>query len=192
MCLPSKTRMSLETHIARSDDRLIDGLHFAGRNTASYCSSRQSVSFAPQTASNFAPCGSRLMRFSLADQQGWLDGGTVRLIFKLTNLKPTGTLQPITDSPASMFRRMRVIADGSAVLEDVEEFGRCYQLFSNLLPAHRRYNNTAESWGGAFLASGLDSPVQLDPIEADSERTVVVHLMSPFLAPGQHPPLIHI
>ena len=39
--------MSLETHIAGSEDRLIDGLHFAGRNTASYITSRQNVSFAP-------------------------------------------------------------------------------------------------------------------------------------------------
>ena len=111
--------MSLETHIAGRDDRLIDGLHFSGRNTASYITQRSSVSFAPQTASNFKPAGSRLMRFSLADQQGWLDGGTVRLIFKLTNLHVTGSLQAVTDSPASMFRRMRVIANGSAVIEEI-------------------------------------------------------------------------
>ena len=149
--------MSLETHIAGSDDRLIDGLHFAGRNTASYVVARNSVSFAPQTSADIAPRGSRLLRFSLADQQGWLDGGSVRLIFKLPNLKPTGTLQPITDSPAPMFRRMRVIANGSAVIEDIEEYGRVHQMFSELLPAQLRFNNTAETWGGAFLASGLDS-----------------------------------
>ena len=88
------------------------------------------------------------MRFSLADQQGWLDGGTVRLIFKLTNLSVTGSLQAVTDSPASMFRRMQVIANGSAVIEDIEEYGRVHQMFSELLPAQRRFNNTAESWGG--------------------------------------------
>ena len=108
---------------------------------------------------------------------------------KLTNMHVTGSRQPITDSPASLFRRMRVIANGSAVIEDVEEYGRVQQMFSGLLPAQRRYNNTAESWGGAFLASGLDSPVQLDPIEADSERTVVVHLMSSFLGQGKMTPL---
>ena len=66
------------------------------------------------------------MRFSLADQQGWLDGGTVRLIFKLTNLHVTGSLQPITDSPASIFRRTREIFNGSAVLDDCEEHGRVH------------------------------------------------------------------
>jgi hypothetical protein len=181
--------MSLETHIAGSDDRLIDGLHFAGRNTASYITQRSSVTFAPQTSANLRTSGSRLLRFSLADQQGWLDGGTVRLVFKLTNLHVSGSLQPITDSPASMFRRMRVIANGSAVIEDIEEYGRCHQMFSELLPAQRRFNNTAESWGGANLASGLDSPVHVDPIEADCERTVCVHLMSSFLGQGKMIPL---
>ena len=86
------------------------------------------------------------MRFSLADQQGWLDGGTVRLIFKLTNLHVTGSLQPIVDSPASMFRRMRLIANGSAVIEDIEEYGRVHQMFSELLPSQRRYNDVTEAW----------------------------------------------
>ena len=181
--------MSLETHIAGSDDKLIDGLHFAGRNTASYVTSRSSVSFAPQTASNFKTSGSHLMRFSLADQQVWLDGGTVRLVFKLTNLHVTSSLQPICDSPASMFRRVRVIANGSAVIEDIEDYGRVHQLFSELLPTQRRFNNTTETWGGANLAHGIDSPVLVDPIAADCERTVCVHLMSSFLGQGKMIPL---
>ncbi len=129
------------------------------------------------------------MRFSLADQQGWLDGGTVRLIFKLTNLNPSESLQPVVDSPASMFRRLRLIANGSSVIEDVEDYGRVHQLFSELLPSQRRYNNITEAWGGAFIASGLDSPVHPDPIETDGERTVCVHLMSSFLGQGKMIPL---
>ena len=112
--------MSRETHIAGSDDQLIAGLHFAGRNTASYIVSRQNVSFAAQTASNFRPAGSRLMRFSLADQQGWLDGGSVRLIFKLTNLPVTCSLHPIVDSPPFLFTRLRIIANRIAALQHIE------------------------------------------------------------------------
>ena len=96
-------------------------------------------------------------------------------------MKVSGVLQPIVDSPASMFRRLRVIANGSAVLEDIEEYARVHQLFSELLPSQRRYNNITEAWGGAFIASGLDSPVHPDPIAGDTERTVVVHLMSSLL-----------
>ena len=127
--------MSLETHIAESEDQLISGLHFSGSNTASYITERRQVSFAPQSASNFKPSGSRLMRFSLTDEQGFLDGSTVRLIFKLTNLSGDTSLPPMVDSPASMFRRLRIMCNGSGVVEDVEQYGRVHQSFSHLLPS---------------------------------------------------------
>ena len=126
---------SLETHIAGSEDRLIDGLHFAGRNTASYIVARRGVTFSPSSASSWKPSGVRLVRFNLADQAGWLDASTLRLAFTLTNLHESETLQPLTDSPASMFRRFRVIANGSAVIEDIEEYSRVFQLFMELLPS---------------------------------------------------------
>ena len=78
------SNMSLSTHIASSEDQLISGLHFSGSNTASYITDRRSVH---SRLRNFKPGGSRLLRFSLADEQGWLVGGTVRLIFKLTKFE---------------------------------------------------------------------------------------------------------
>ena len=110
--------MSLETHIAGSEDRLIDGLRFAGRNTAGYLVNRRGATFHPSSTSNFKPSGVRLMRWSLADQAGWLDGNSVRLIFTLNNLAPaptqgqaaaTNAIWPITDTPAGMFRRFRIL-----------------------------------------------------------------------------------
>ena len=145
--------MSLETHIAGSEDRLTEGLHFGGRNTASYVIARRACTFSPSSASSWKPSGVRLVRFNLADHGGgWLDPSTVRLVFTLTNLHATGSLTPVVDSPASMFRRVRIIANGSAVLEDVEEYGRVFQMFSELLPSQRRYNNIAETWGGTGSA----------------------------------------
>jgi hypothetical protein len=77
--------MSLETHIAGAEDKLIDGLSFSGRNTASYVTERRSCSFQPQSGGLFSPNGIRLMRFNLADQTGWLQGDTVRLVMTITN-----------------------------------------------------------------------------------------------------------
>ncbi len=181
--------MSLETHIAGSEDQLISGLHFSGSNTASYITDRRQVSFAPQSASNFKPSGSRLMRFSLADEQGFLDGATVRLIFKLTNLSGENPLTPLCDSPASMFRRLRILCNGSGVVEDIEQYDWVHQMFSELLPSQRRMNNICESWGGSNAPSTLSAPGAGAPIAADSERTVVVHLMSSFLSQGKMIPL---
>ena len=156
--------MSLETHIAGSEDRLVDGLHFAGRNSASYITARRAVSFSPSSASSWKPSGVRLVRFNLADHAGWLDGGTVRLIFTITNLGPTPTagvtnsLVPSSTSPACMFRRMRIIANGSAMLEDIDDYGRTFQMFSELLPSQRRMTNLAESWGGTTNTATLSNP----------------------------------
>ena len=88
--------MSLETHIAGAEDKLLDSLHFAGKTSASYVTERRSVSFAPQAASNFTPQGVRLMRFNLADQNGWLVGDTVRLVMTIHNAKATN-LVPVVD-----------------------------------------------------------------------------------------------
>ena len=88
-----------------------------------------------------------MVRFNLADQAGWLDASTLRLAFTLTNLSSTDPLTPFTDSPASMFRRFRIIANGSAVVEDIEEYSRVFQLFMELLPSQRRYNAVTELGG---------------------------------------------
>ena len=124
--------MSLETHIAGAEDKLLDSLHFAGKTSASYVTERRSVSFAPQAASNFTPAGVRLLRFNLA-------GDTVRLVFTLHNARSVDLI-PVTDSPASMFRRVRLIGNGSAMIEDIEEYGRVHEMFSLLQSSGRRYN----------------------------------------------------
>mgnify|MGYP007013085749 CR=1 FL=1 len=98
--------MSRETHISGSQDSLIDSLSFADRITASYVTERRSCSFQPQSGGLFSPNGVRLMRFNLADQSGWLVGDTVRLVMQITN-NTAVAMQPICDSPASMFRRCR-------------------------------------------------------------------------------------
>jgi hypothetical protein len=42
--------MSLETHIAGAEDKLLDSLHCAGKVSASYVTERRSVTFAPHLA----------------------------------------------------------------------------------------------------------------------------------------------
>ena len=181
--------MSLETHIAGAEDKLVDSLHFAGKTSASYVTERRSVSFAPQAASNFTPQGVRLMRFNLADQNGWLVGDTVRLVMTIHNAKATN-LVPVVDSPASMFRRVRLIGNGSAMIEDIEEYGRVHEMFSMLQSSARRYNAHAEGWGSTDLHSAtFNSPGAPDPIPGNSARTVVVKLLSSFLTQGKAIPL---
>jgi hypothetical protein len=181
--------MSLETHIAGAEDKLLDSLHFAGKTSASYVTSRRSVSFAPQTSANISPARSRLIRINLADHDGWLDGDSARLIFTLHN-ESANPLRPVVDSPASMFRRLRLLANGSAVIEDVEDYARVHEMFSLLQSSNRRYNQLAEGWGSSdVVASTLNDPGRPDPIPGNSARTVVVKLMSSFLTQRKKIPL---
>ena len=91
--------MTLETHIAGSEDKLLEGLHFGSRNTASYVTARRSTTFSPSSASSWKPAGVRLVRFNLADHAGWLDPGTLRLIFTITNNSLNGALDPAPSVP---------------------------------------------------------------------------------------------
>jgi hypothetical protein len=67
----------------------------------------------------------------------------MRLIFILHNAT-ANAFKPVVDSPASMFRRVRVIGNGSAMIEDIEEYGREHEMFSMLQSSSRRYNAHAE------------------------------------------------
>ena len=181
--------MSLETHIAGAEDKLLDSLHFAGKTNASFVTSRACASFAPQAASNFTPNGVRLLRYSLADQSGWLEGNTLRLVMTIHNAT-ANPLRPVVDSPASMFRRVRLIGNGSAMIEDIEEYGRVHEMFSLLQSSERRYNAHAEGWGSTDVTSStFNDPGRPDPIPGNSARTVVVKLLSSFLTQGKAIPL---
>ena len=176
-----RQRVLASLEMPPSYNKLLDSLHFAGKTSASYVTERRSVSFAPQAASNFTPNGVRLMRFKLADQNGWLEGNTLRLCMTIHNAT-ANPLRPVVESPASMFRRLRIIANGSAMIEDVEEYGRVHEMFSLLQSSERRYNAHAEGWGSTDVTSStFNDPGRPDPIPGNSARTVVVKLLSSFL-----------
>ena len=182
--------MSLETHIAGGEDRLLDSLTFAGKSTASYVTERRNCTFAPQSGGNFSTSGIRLLRFNLADQQGWLDAGTLRLAFSLTNNHASADLTPIVDNPASMFRRLRVIANGSCEIENIEQYSRVNQMFNLLLPSARRYCNISETWGGKTgINTTLADPVEPCPIPHGASRRVLTPLLSSFLSQNRWIPL---
>ena len=118
--------MSLETLVSAAEDRLIDGLSFQGRPTASYITRRDEVTLWPVHNSPLSPTGTKAIRFHLNDQ-GILDGSTLRLVFTFTNKRQTGDLVPITSSPISMFRRWRLLA-GNQTIEDIDQYGRVAEM----------------------------------------------------------------
>ena len=124
------------------------------------------------------------MRFSLAEQQGWLEGNTLRLAVTIVD-GGSRSITPTALSPASVFRRLRVIANGGATLEDVEQYGRCHQMFAVLLPPAEPRCRIAEEWGNTSTNATLGSPGAGQPIPAGESRAVVFSLMSSFLNQGE-------
>jgi hypothetical protein len=96
---------------------------------------------------------------------------------------------PAAFSPASMFRRVRIIANGSAINEDVELYGRCHQMFSFILPPDELRNRISEEWGNAATAATLTAPGDGQQIAAGGSRILLCQLMSPFHIQGQYIPL---
>jgi hypothetical protein len=89
-----------------------------------------------------------------------------------------------------MFRRVRLIGNGSAMIEDIEEYGRVHEMFSLLQSSGRRYNAHAEGWGSSDTHSAtFDNPGEPDPIPGNSARTLVIKLLSSFLTQGKAIPL---
>jgi hypothetical protein len=120
-----------------------------------------------------------------------LDGGTLRLIFTLTNNHISAGLDLIGNASAGiMIKRLRIIANGSATIEDIDEYGRVFQMFSELLPPQRRFTNSLEAWGDENGHQGtLGLPSSTDAIPANSSRQVCVQLLSSILSQGKLLPL---
>ena len=129
---------SLETHVASIEDSLINGMSFGNRPTASYVTSQRSTSFQPVSGGVFAPNQLRIIRFSINDNDGsWLDASTLRLDFVLSNTSGATVMYPNTHSPASLFRRLRVLA-GGVEIADTQDYGRVHQMFAQGTPDPQR------------------------------------------------------
>jgi hypothetical protein len=160
---------ALEIAAASLEDSLINSMSFHGRSTASYIISRRSTAYVPQSGDTFSPANTRIIRFSLNDSDGsWLDGSSIRLGFNFHN-RCNADMQPTCCSPASLFRRLRVLLGGVEVFDSLYH-GRTHELFSLLLSPSRRMNDAIEGWGAQLVGATLED--HLSPRRSRKERHV--------------------
>ena len=166
-------------------------MSFANRATASYITGRKSTSFPTQSGGVFSSSALRIMRFNMADSDGaWADGGTLRVAFTIQN-NGSSAIQPTTLSPASLFRRARILCGGTEIF-DLLDYGRVHQLFSMQLPAARQAENAVEGWGSSSTLdspSTLQHPLQPLSIGGGASRRVLMQLLCPFFSQGKMLPL---
>ena len=100
----------MEAHLTSSNDTIIAGLHFKPPSqTAAYCLTNRHIRYVAESGNLFDPVSSRVIRFRIAGDQGFLEASSVRLQFTLTNLKSDATLTPISQG-LSLFSRARFVA----------------------------------------------------------------------------------
>ena len=138
----------MEGHAQSVEDNLIESLSFKLRPGASYVTNRRGVTFWPMGGNQYSPTGVKVVKISLnADQ--WLDPATVKLFFDFQNTAAAGAenkLKPISPNPWIYFRRLRVLCGGQ-VVEDIDYYNRCHEMFHSLKPAERILNDGIEGFG---------------------------------------------
>ena len=132
------------------EDHLIEGLSFKLRPGASYVQSRRSVSFFPQGGNTYSTTGVKVIKISLTGSQGeWLDPSTLSILYDINNdgggTATTKHLMMLS-GPWSIFRRMRILCGGS-VIEDIDSYNRCHEIFHILSSAAKRENDEVMGFG---------------------------------------------
>ena len=139
----------VEAYAQSSEDQLIDGLSFKLGNSASYITKRDSCTF-HATGSNVymgEGAGTKVIRFNLNAENGWLDPSTVRVMFNVDNTDEAADhfLRPL-QGPHSFIRRLRISAGGT-LLEDINDYNRLHQQFSMLTSEDNRDCDDIEGFG---------------------------------------------
>ena len=144
---------SLENHSAALEDQLIPGLNFRVGPGSGYVLERRNVSFYPQGSNIYSTAnGQRVLRISLNSDQAWGDPSTGYLIFRVNNRDTTAqTSTAITRvEPLGMghvfFKSGRLLLNGQ-VAEQIDDFGRAYELLNRLSPEVAQKQYAAMSFG---------------------------------------------
>lgn len=134
------------------EDFLIDGLSFKLKPGASYINDRRYVTFHTQGGNTYTPTGVKVMKFQITGDN-WLDPSSFRVGFDLYNNSPSTTagtknLYPLS-GPHSFFKRLRVLCNGQ-IVEDIDDYNRVHEMFTNLQPREKRDDDEAEGFGNMW------------------------------------------
>ena len=103
--------------------------------------------FIPQGQQYSASNGTKLIRINLSSSTEWLDPQSVRLSYRLNNKNGTADHQLRTiGGPFSFFSRVRLLAGGTMV-EDIMDYNRVHNMFSELSSSNTKRNEDIEGFG---------------------------------------------
>jgi hypothetical protein len=172
------------------EDYLVDGLSFKLGEGASYINERKMVTYHPSGSNIYrSESGTKLIRIDITGDQ-WLDPNSVRVQFTLRNndadvlklLRPLG-------SPWGFFRRLRVLCGGQ-VVEDIDNYNRCHEMFQSFKSHDVRNDESCEAFGYRYDDMGGSwSTDTAKGLPGNTSRTVSFKLMSGLLSQPKFLPL---
>jgi len=136
----------MEVIASTSEEASIDRLNFESPKTASYITSRRSVTLHPQGGSRYhATEGAQIISFLLTGNE-WLDCPTLRLMSDLVNNDAEGGENLyILGGCHGFFNRLR-LTSGSETIEDITDYARVHEMFHILSASDSRSNDYAEGF----------------------------------------------
>ena len=139
----------MEVYSSSVEDQLVDGLSFKLSPGSSYVTDRQSVSFYPSGSNVYSTTsGTKILRFVI-NGDDWLDSSnTLRIFFDVRNNNTTKPLR-VLGGPHCFFRRLRILCQNTLV-EDIDMYARCHQMFDILRARHVRENEDCEGFEHRF------------------------------------------
>ena len=171
------------------NDELISSLDYKMRTSnASYVVARKDVMYYPSSLSSFTPTTSRVARIPLTSGTDFLDPDSIKVAFRVQNNDAALALQPALVDPGCFVKRVQLFANGQRV-EDVQEYGRCMQLYSCLKPKEWWDNRGVEGF-----KQGNDAFTRPESIAATRHRDVLMapSLLGLFKAGKMLPPELNL
>jgi hypothetical protein len=159
------------------EDYLIDALSFKLKPGASYITNRRSVTYFPVGGNQYSVAGVKVIKLLLTGDS-WLDPGTMRFQFTLSNTDAVAAhvLRTIS-GPWSFFRRVRILAGGQ-ILEDMDDYNRIHEMFHCLQDPKTRVNDDIEGFGMRYDDYGGPIDAQYPGIAGGSQRVVMFKMIS--------------
>lgn len=168
---------------AHEKDFLIEPLSLTVGNQANYVVSRRSSSIF-SSVNSAAPGGVNQLKWNISSSSEWADPSTACISFVVTNTaaiatqgQPDPQMRPATVAPHCLFNRLQIRIGGSALIEDIDDFGRLTEQFTRLVPNEKRMNEEALGFGlespGTPLVGGSH---KAQPIPAQGSRRVYMKL----------------
>ena len=138
----------MENFASSAEDMLIDGLSFKLSPGSSYITDRKNVSFFPSGSSIYTTVGRTKVLRILLNGDDWLDPSTLRVFFDVRNNDGSAPLR-VLGGPHCFWRRCRIMC-GNQLVEDIDYYNRCHQMFDTLRARHVRQNEDCEGFEPRF------------------------------------------